>query len=116
MWGCTIHFFYTCPNCGEEADVQTKLGECALDSWEIGEKTILKDGLYRSKDGCYKCNCKPTIEIKDGIFVKMYLDPPSGTMQEMHWGYLEALGADPDKQIKDFAQQILDGWRLIDEE
>jgi ribosomal protein S27AE len=103
-------FRYPCPKCGTNTDAQTKLGACVLDNWELGDNTTLPDGVIRCKDGCHKCGLKAIVAVIKSRFVAVYAEPPNGTIQEMHWGSTAPIGADPDKQLADYADALKKSW------
>lgn len=54
-------FFFNCPNCKEDTDVQTKLGECYLDNWSIGDETTIQEGIWGSIE---QLGYSPELEMK----------------------------------------------------
>ena len=102
-------FIYKCPHCDKETDVQTKLGECCLDSWRLGDKTSINDGFYKLAWPCHNCNKYSAIEIyRDGLFYMIMKEIPREKkgFQEVLYGQLAPLGTDPKKILDEYVQEI----------
>jgi hypothetical protein len=106
---------FNCQKCGKETDSQTKLGDCCLDSWRVGDRTTIKDGSYMVKDACHECGNLATVVIKNqGIFWMALEAPTEDTLQEIIYGNLIKVGDDPkaenERIINLFAEAIKQSW------
>lgn len=111
-------FRASCPNCGKEVYVQSKLGDCALDYYQPGDKVEgFFDCSFRAKDECSNCGHHPTVHIENGKFTGLLLDPLPDSKQEMHWGSVGEIGVDdPAEQMEKIVEKMKAIFSAIDEE
>ena len=72
----------TCPNCGEEFESQTKLGQPDFLSLRLGDSLLQRDDFVnyllksrtvdiRLKDPCYHCKEPVAVRLVDGIISEL---------------------------------------------
>ena len=64
--GLFDEFVGTCPHCGGEFYSQTKLTECEMRDYRIGDKIDLPDQRLRLRDPCSKCDKDVVVAISYG--------------------------------------------------
>lgn len=82
-------FYYTCPNCCEEACSQTKLGNCTLDVLTIG-CSFNVNGKILMKDECEHCE-KYNIVIIDNETIVGFAKKDQAETKEVCWGNVEQI-------------------------
>jgi hypothetical protein len=87
-----------CPSCGEEFDLQTKLGDCIMCTYTIDSDvtdfpSVPEHGEFRLllKDDCYHCKAKIVAVIIDGK-INRWEHTGKFDMMEMHWGSIGGPG------------------------
>lgn len=65
--GCFDTIIYTCPKCGKQAESQTKLAERLCDTFEIGKKIKMPDGVFVFKTPCHCGEYSAMIVISEVI-------------------------------------------------
>lgn len=78
---------YDCPNCSEETNSQTKLGDCMLDALKIGDPFLEdnKSMIMEMKDTCEHCDSYNAVCIINGR-ITGFTDSSSANYKEGSWG------------------------------
>lgn len=108
--------WFKCTSCGEDTDCQTKIGDNCLDNWHLGDVTTIPDGIYIGKDKCHNCQARQAYKIENGVFSQLFTEAPEDSVQEMHWGHLRPLGADPDEQMDIEVEKMKKLFKMLEEE
>lgn len=89
--GMYDHFCGKCPMCGKDTYSQTKLEECIMKDFNLGDKIDMYDCKIQCKDPC-ECGATLVAEIKHGLFLGFVNEKP--TEIEVAWGGTEEVQDD----------------------
>ena len=70
-------FTGSCPSCGREIGLQTKLADCVMRDYKVGDEMQVSNMKLWAKDSCYNCKARITVEISNGKVVAFSLAKPT---------------------------------------